>query len=149
MSWMKGKWLSELVLGEELKNIHHLTLWIQQILPLEAYLDHAASRFSVNFKSPHMLKATRSFLGIYLFDKGDLLPSPIAPSIPDVSLSSASKFCLPCRDINIWTTDSIRIASSCSIWRRLSCRILCHQRNSLASSLVELAGEKQNKDVHC
>lgn len=74
----------------------------------------------------------------HLGDKGDLLPSPIAPRIPEVSLSSASWLCLPWIDSRVRMTDSIRTVSSCSIWIKDNCMALCHQRNSFASSLAEL-----------
>lgn len=71
----------------------------------------------------------------YLFETGDLLPRPMAPSNPEFSLSSPScsrRLCSLRRprttpDPSVWPD----CGCSCSAARFSA---LCHQRNSLASS---------------
>lgn len=112
-------------------------------LPCAVWIQAAASFYGFFFLSVLiwqiiMYYLTHCSFNSYLGDKGDLLPRPIAPSIPEVSLSSASWLCLPWMDSSVRMTDSITMASSCSIWIKDNCIALCHQRNSFASSFAEL-----------
>ena len=79
---------------------------------------------------------------IYLSDNDDLRPSPMAPSNPELDLSSPSSIIFGIRLNNTLTTRLCSAPKSSCL--RHSSSILCHHSNNLAS-LAELHNKKHNK----
>lgn len=104
------------------------------VQPLWNYITNINERFICHF---HLYRPSvpMQFRGMYLLERGDLFPRPMAPSSPEFSLSSPSWSSLvPSLWRPMTTPDT-------SVWPDCGCSCsadkfsaLCHHRNSLASS---------------